>query len=219
MLQILTLVLAQAYPPPFPREGATKLIENERVVVWEVEWQKGRKTAMHEHKLDLVGVFLADGQTRIVQPDGTSRVSEHSPLGEVTFGARGVIHSEEGVSETPRRAILVELKDAHVEPVEPRPGTPVAFPREGARKLLENDRLLVWGYEWTPGTRIPVHFHDKDVVVVWLAPGKLRSMPVDGEPTVSTRRFGEVTFNPRNRVHSEESIEGTSPRQVIIELK
>lgn len=25
-------------PPPFPRDGATKLLENDRVVVWDVAW-------------------------------------------------------------------------------------------------------------------------------------------------------------------------------------
>ena len=32
------LVLAQTYPHAYPRKGAVKLHENERVAVWEVNW-------------------------------------------------------------------------------------------------------------------------------------------------------------------------------------
>jgi hypothetical protein len=75
---------------------------------------------------------------------------------------------------------------------------PPPFPREGAKKLAENE--------------------DKDVVVVFIEAGKLRSTPQNGEPTLSPVGFGEVRFNPRNRAHSEETVEGT-PRAIIIELK
>lgn len=217
---ILALMLAQApvYPPPFPREGATKLIENERVVVWEVEWTKGRPTPMHEHRLEVVGVNLADGAVKQTFPDGTSRLSERSPVGEASFGARGIIHREEGISDALRRAVLVELKDSPSPPVEVKPTVPLAFPREGAKRLIENARVSVWDYTWTPGKPVPLHFHDKDVVVVFVEAGKLRSTPPGGEAQVTARRFGEVSFNPRNRTHSEEAVEGT-PRAIIIELK
>jgi len=217
---LLTLgsMAAQAYPPPFPREGAKKLIENERVAVWEVEWQKGRATPMHEHPYDVVGVFLADGAVKITEPGGAVRMSDRSPLGMVTYGAKGVLHSEEGVSDQPRRAIIVELKPVTPPPITPPSGVPVAFPRQGAKSLLDNPRVSVWDYQWVPGKPVPLHFHDKDVVVVFVEAGRLRSFPQAGEPTVSPARFGEVRFNPRNRTHSEESVEGT-PRGIIIELK
>jgi quercetin dioxygenase-like cupin family protein len=210
--------LAQPHPPPFPREGATRLIENERVVVWDVSWKKGVPTPMHEHRLDLTGVFLADGAVKITAPDGSVRMSESSPLGVVTYGGKGVVHSEEGVSDNPRRAILVELKDHPVPPLEPPPGVTRAFPRDGAKSLLDNERVSVWEYLWLPGQPVPLHFHDKDVVAVFVEAGQLKSTPLEGEPTLGRRVFGEVLFNPRGRAHSEETIEGT-PRAIIIELK
>src|SRR6185436_468101 len=43
LMRTLTLALlffaqAQTYPPPYPRAGTTKLLENDRVVVWDVSW-------------------------------------------------------------------------------------------------------------------------------------------------------------------------------------
>jgi quercetin dioxygenase-like cupin family protein len=214
----LALASAQTYPPPFPREGARKLVENERVVVWEVEWQKGKPTPLHQHPLDVVGVFLADGAVKITAADGTVSQSEKSPIGEVTYGGKGILHQEEGVSDAPRRAVIVELKEVSVPPLSPPAGVPPAFPREGARLRLDNPRVAVWDYQWKPGKPVALHFHDKDVVVVFIEAGKLRSTPQNGEPTLSPVGFGEVRFNPRNRAHSEETVEGT-PRAIIIELK
>ena len=30
-------------------------------------------------------------------------------------------------------------------------GHPDAFPREGSKKVLDNSRVQVWDYSWTPG--------------------------------------------------------------------
>ena len=38
------VVTAQSsYPNPFDREGATRLLENDRVIVWDNVWKKGRR--------------------------------------------------------------------------------------------------------------------------------------------------------------------------------
>jgi hypothetical protein len=64
-----------------------------------------------------------------------------------------VIHAEEGVSDQERRAIMVELKTV------PRPAeaavTGSGFPRNGATKGLENERVAVWDVTWIQGQQIP----------------------------------------------------------------
>ena len=42
------------------------------------------------------------------------------------------------------------------------------------KKLLENARVIVWDYTWTPGVATPMHFHDKDVVVYYQEDGDLQ---------------------------------------------
>ena len=45
---LLTLTLAaQAYPPAFPRPTAKKLMETDRIVVWDIVWPNGQATPMH----------------------------------------------------------------------------------------------------------------------------------------------------------------------------
>jgi hypothetical protein len=56
-----------------------KLFENERVVVWTGTFPKNRPTATHEHTMDLVGVFLTEGQVKNTGLDGSVR--EGKPFG------------------------------------------------------------------------------------------------------------------------------------------
>jgi hypothetical protein len=56
---LLLLFQSQALPPPFPRDGATKLLENDRVVVWDVAWLK-QAYPVHRHVYDYAGVYYTE---------------------------------------------------------------------------------------------------------------------------------------------------------------
>ena len=97
-------------------------------------------------------------------------------------------------------------------------GFPNAFPRPGVKKRLENDKVLVWDYTWTTGVPTPMHFHDKDVVVVYLENGALKSTTPDRQSVVNELSPGLIRFNVRDRIHTEELVRGKS-RAIITELK
>lgn len=114
--------------------------------------------------------------------------------------------------------VVVALKETRIPP-RPNP-TPyqLAFPRPSVRKVMENDRAIVWDYTWSAGVPTPMHFHDKEIVVTYLADGALRSTEPDGTSVVNPHYFGFTKFNPGDRTHTEELIEGRG-RAVMIELK
>ncbi|MGH8180743.1 MAG: hypothetical protein ACRETR_07170 [Steroidobacteraceae bacterium] len=97
------------YPPAFPRQGAVKVLENDRVVVWDVTWPKGYRAPMHEHYRDSVIVTLAGGTIRTVPLHGAGSTGTYQ-AGSVTFAAKGTIHSEQGLSDRPRHAIVIQLQ-------------------------------------------------------------------------------------------------------------
>ena len=97
-------------------------------------------------------------------------------------------------------------------------GYPPAFPRPGSIKAFENDRVVIWNYTWTPNVPTPMHFHDKDVVVVYLEDGDLKSTTPDEKVTVNAYDFGAVRFNLRDRTHTETLIRGKQ-HAIITELK
>jgi hypothetical protein len=123
--------------------------------------------------------------------------------------------------ETPNaagRSIVIDLKEHPVPPAANLTKYPLAFPRPGSKKILENDRVIVWDYTWTPGVATPMHFHDKDVVVVFLEDGDLSSTTPDGQVTVNSFTPGTVRFNPRGRTHTETLVRGKQ-HAIITELK
>jgi hypothetical protein len=116
------------------------------------------------------------------------------------------------------RSIVIDLKDHLVAPIANTTGYPLAFPRPGSKKILENDGVIVWDYTWTPDVPTPMHFHDKDVVVVFLDDGDLSSTTPDGNVTTNSYTTGTVRFNTRDRTHTETLVRGKQ-HAIITELK
>jgi quercetin dioxygenase-like cupin family protein len=98
-------------PAPFPRPGAEKLLENDRVVVWRVTYVKGVATPVHKHTLDHITIVLHGGKVADIGEDGKKNVWD-SAAGEVYFAKAGAVHSEVGLSDDSRQVYVVELKEA-----------------------------------------------------------------------------------------------------------
>ena len=76
LLMCVVVVSAQVVlPPPFPRTNATKLLDTDRITVWDIVWPKGQPTAMHRTCYDQVGTYYARGGRLITTPDGTARTA------------------------------------------------------------------------------------------------------------------------------------------------
>jgi hypothetical protein len=132
--------------------------------------------------------------------------------GNATFVPKGKTPKVEG------RSMVIDLKDHAVPPIPNNSGYPLAFPRPGIKKLFENDRVIVWDYTWVPDVPTPMHFHDKDVVVLFLEDGDLKSTAPDGQSVVNPYTAGTIRFNAGNRTHSETLVKGKQ-RAIITELK
>jgi hypothetical protein len=132
--------------------------------------------------------------------------------GSAVFLPKGIVPQADG------RSVIIDLKDHPLDPIPNTSGYPLAFPRDGAKKILENTRVIVWDYAWTPGLATPMHFHDKDAVVVFLEDGDLSSTTLDGKMVVNSFTPGTVRFNARDRTHTETLVRGKQ-RAIITELK
>jgi hypothetical protein len=122
------------------------------------------------------------------------------------------------ISVTPSKSIAITLKDKVVAPIPNTSGFRNAFPRPNNKKVYEDSRIIVWDYTWTPGVATPMHFHDKDVVVIYFGQGALKSTTSDGKSVVNKWVTGDTRFNARDRVHTETLVDGQL-RAIITELK
>lgn len=175
------------------------VIDNERVTVWDVKWTKGQTDPASGHDADVAVMRLRGAKA-----------------GTASFEAKGSDHSDRGREGD--RWVVIELKDHPVPPIANKTGYPLAFPRPHVKKLLENNRVIVWSYRWNPGEPTPMHFHDKDVVVAYLEDTALTSTTPDGAKKLNEYKAFEIRFNKRDRVHTELLAHGTGSA-MMMELK
>jgi hypothetical protein len=182
------LLLCFAAPAFAAQPGVVPMIDNDRVAIWDVT------SPLPPAERDFVAVSL-------------------TKKGTAYFGHKGDTPGKAG-----ERTIVIELKDHPVAPLANNTGYPNAFPRPRVKKLFENDRVIVWSYHWNPGEPTPMHFHDKDVVVVYEEDTALKSTTPDGKSVVNEYKDRQVKFNLRDRTHTELLVRGTGSA-VMTELK
>ncbi len=202
---------AQSYPPAFPRPNATKLIENEQIVVWRMVWPKGQPTQMHRHVHDQVGTYYAAGGRVITNLDGSKR-DAMTPVGNLSTTKKGTTHIEEGTTDPPLRAVFVELlHDGPAGPLDTSSSVPPLFPREGTAKPLDDERVTVWDYTWRAGSATTPVRYPRNALTVWLGAGSVRVTGADGKHRVSGCRAGRDTLRGiwNRRAHRDRVGEST----------
>jgi hypothetical protein len=213
---LVVLMAAAAPAVQAQTDGVSPVIDNERVTVREVTLIPGQPGSIERHNTDFVTIFLDGGKIHTVDRDGKSSVAVRRS-GDVIFGVRGE-ETEEVISPGPSRLVVVELKDHPVLPLVNKSGYPNAFPRPGSKKVLDNGRVVAWDYTWKPGVATRMHYHDKDVVLVYKEDGSIKSTTPDGKSVVSDHTAGTVAFNKGDRTHFEELVKGRESA-IIVELK
>ena len=183
-------------PPPFPRPGTTALLENDVVAVWNVSWLK-QQYPLHTHRYDLIGVSYAEGDRIITQGNAPGRLV-HTRAWAFQTNRANVTHVEEGASDPPMRAVLIEVQTAA-----PRPAA--GEPADGLRQVAgapawENNRAAAWVV--MPGSSGPTHRHVGDAV----------ELIFDGSTTP------KAAFVPAGTVHSGPT-PGDGGRAYIFEIK
>jgi hypothetical protein len=211
-LALSCAALAQeTLPPPFPRVNATKLLENDRIVVWNIVWPKGQPTALHRHVYDQVGTYYARGGRTITTPDGEARQAM-TEVGSLSTTRKGTTHIEEGNTDPPLRAVFVELKSDM--PVSVTGGNhPV---HNDAKQVLDDGRVRAWDvaslkddlFGGTPG----------GTVQVFLGSGRIKEMNLANRTEEFSVAPGTMRYiAPGDREH-QTAIEG-SPRVMVFEFK
>jgi hypothetical protein len=191
---------AQDPPPAYPRPGATKVLENDRVIVWHIAWLQ-QEYPLHRHRYDHVGVYYSPGDRIITSPEGEKRPIS-TPAWNLSFQPRGVTHVEQGASEEPLRAVFVQIKDEPKSSAGPSGGPP-AFPVDDPVQRLDNERTTVWEYDsGSAATVQALHRHMHDAVVV----------------TFNDMNEPDVRYVERGTAHDSDLPAGSS-RAFVFEIK
>ena len=214
----LTLAAQQPeLPPPFPRTNATRLLENDRINVWDIVWPKGQPTALHRHIYDQVGTYYARGGRIIRTPDGQARTTV-TEVGSLSTTRKGTTHIEEGNTDPPLRAVFIELKKDGPSGAKPADVGAPAFPRDGAKQLMDDDRVTAWDLNWTAGPQGLHYRAPLDTVIVWLGDGTLRVSSGKGPATTIAVHAGTMRFVARDSTDALDMADG-APRALFFQLK
>jgi hypothetical protein len=197
LLSLVAQYSAPKLPAAYPRPGATKILDTDRVQVWNIAWLKGQPSPLHRHLYDLVGVYYEPGDRMIISPEGAKRPVS-TKAWDISFQKEGVTHIEEGTSEAPLRSVFVEMKQAGAYGTDGGGGDAAAFSGDGATKKLDNERVTVWEFMQPPAGR---HRHVHDAVVV----------AIDGQKP-------RAIYVKRGTVHSDEGA-GAASRYYVFEIK
>jgi hypothetical protein len=219
-----------AVAPVLAAEAPQPLFDNPEVAVLDLHLANGEATPVSSPTLDTVILYASAGEVQSEAVKGkdtetgkgtanatATAATETHAFGDAVFVPKGKGVRVVVTGKDPVHLVVVTLKARPARIVQAG-DLPPAFPRPGAVKRLENDKVVVWNYTWRKNVPTPMHFHDKEVVVAYRYDGTLRSMALDGMFVDNAYTAGEVRFNKGNRSHSELLL---SARQsaVMMELK
>jgi len=185
--------------------------DNARVTVRDIHLEKSVPGPAIHHAGDYVVLYFDGG--RIRSADGKTA----SYLAGAAIAGHGGATRDTSLDGAARE-IVVELKAAPSGTVPNTTGLPPAFPREGAKLILETPKVRVWNYNWVPGKPTVMHFHDTEVVVAYRGDGDIAATTPDGKVSTSHRAIGDIVYNAANRSHSEALVKGEAGG-VMLELK
>jgi quercetin dioxygenase-like cupin family protein len=192
-------------------EAPAPSIDNGRVIVRDIFLTQGQPGPAIKHTGDYIVLYVTAG--RIRRADGTTQ----TPLAGSAIAGHGGTTSDTAL-DADVHEVVVELKDTPSNTVPNTTGLPPGFPRPGAKQVFENDKVRVWNYTWLPGKPTPMHFHNTEVLVVYLGNGDIAATTPDGKRTVTHHNPGDIVFNLANRSHSEELVQGDMSG-IMLELK
>jgi redox-sensitive bicupin YhaK (pirin superfamily) len=212
----ILIMLILSLLPLSPAMAAAPVIDNDEVAVWDVTLTPGGAGVATPRASDSVTIFLKGGTIRTTAADKSSS-SATRDFGDAVFHPKGSDAVDAVMGDGLPHEIIIALKQT------PTYGPPNmeflnAFPREGARKAFENDRIVVWNYSWKPGVPVPMHHHDKDVVMAFRYDGPVRSTESTGQSSILDFRKGMITFSKAGRIHSE-TLVGERQSGIMVELK
>ena len=204
------------FPPAFPRDGATLTFSNEWIAAWDVTWAVNSPTLMHRHGFDYFGVELTTSRTQLTSPDGRTRTASLE-RGQAWFLAKGTTHTENGLTaDPPRRAIIVELKQAS----RPRVANTTAFPTgpvsENHAPVIDNEQISMWNVTWLPDETQQTRFNAQHAVVLFVQDCELEWTDAGGARRTQSYEAGQVEFLPAGMTWSVRSLR--EPARVAITM-
>jgi hypothetical protein len=191
-------------------------IENDQARVLVVTDQPRHKSALHEHQVNRVMIYLDPGADRITYEDG--RVEDLKfRANEIRWSPAGGKHTSENIGDKPFRIVEVELKNAGEPFSPPALDTPKLWP--GFFRIpIDNRQVRVLVARIPAKQKIAMHEHALPRVLVNLTDQHFRVIDESGKAVEISAKAGDVHWARPNK-HVEENLSDQPFEGVAVELK
>jgi len=191
-------------------------IENDQVRVLVVTDQPKHKSALHEHKVHRVMLYLDAGTDRLAYEDG--RVDDLKfRANDIRWSPAGGRHTSENIGDRPFRVVEVELKNSGA-PFHPPELDPLKLWPKFFLTPIDNQQVRVLLARIPARQELPMHQHSLSRVLINLTDQHFRVTDEAGKTAEINAKAGDVHWAKPNR-HSEQNLSDHVFEGVVVELK
>ncbi len=217
MRNIVWVGLLAAAMPLGAQDAAGVKFDTPEARVVEAITSPGQRSALHEHHLNRVMIYLDDGHETLTDAQGREQdLRWHA--GDVRWSpAGGPAHIAENVGGTTYRIVEVELKNG--------PGAmpanaldPVSVAPDHYKVEFENPQVRVLRARYGPHEAGPVHEHILTRVTVNMTEQHMKVTGADGKVDIVNGTRGELRMAGAAK-HQEENVGPLPFEVVVVELK
>jgi quercetin dioxygenase-like cupin family protein len=186
------------------------------VRVLEVTISPGQRSAVHQHDVNRVMIYLDDGHMTLTGSPGPVE-DVRWKAGEVRWSPAGGSHVSENVGSTTYRIVELELKNkGGALPV--TAFDPVRVDPKHYKVEFENDQVRVLRARYGPGEAGPVHQHILNRVTVFVTDQNMKVTTAEGKVDEARGAAGEIRLGGPAK-HQEENLKPLPFEVIAVELK
>ena len=189
--------------------------DNDQARVLFVTSPADAKSALHDHKVNRVMIYLDPGEMTLTEQNGKVETLKFKS-GEALWSPASGLHISHNVSGHPVRIVEVELKSKPGEGASPKfPALdPVKVDPKRYKVVLENDQVRVLRVRYGPHDKGVTHEHLLNRAVTFLTDGQMKITTPDGESKIQKTAVGDIIWGGQAR-HIEENL-GDQPFEVVV---
>ena len=207
-------------PMLLPRASEVPVkIENDQARVLVVTSTNDARSALHDHKMNRVMIYLDAGKMTLTDANGKVDTLNFK-AGEALWSPASGLHTSHNVSGHEVRIVEVELKSKAKTATGRRLSAldPVKVDPKRYHVEWENDQVRVTRARYAPHDKGVMHEHVLNRVVTFLTDANLKVTTPDGESKVMKMPAGSVTAGAQAK-HIEENLSDHPFEVVVVEFK
>jgi len=194
-------------------------IDNDQARVLVVTSASNAKSALHDHKMNRVMIYLDAGKMTLTDTHGKVDTLNFK-AGEALWSPASGLHTSLNLSDHPVRIVEVELKSKPGVPATLKPSAldPVTADPKRYKVEWENDQVRVIRAHYEPHDKGVTHEHTLNRVVTFITDANLKVTTPDGKSQILKTPAGEVTWGGHAK-HIEENLSDSSFEVLVVEFK